>query len=103
MPNCCLRMAGIQSRTTHPASAGKVKYNTSRMKEKFVNSSTAARHAEVFGTADDSFTLDASRRTSISGNAYNIPKTPQDVNASHQPRAGSAAIYPPKPPRITPQ
>src|SRR5262249_12966908 len=42
MSNCFLRIAGIQSRTTQPASAGRVKYSTSRMNEPLVSSSAAA-------------------------------------------------------------
>ena len=41
------RIAGIQSRTTHPARAGSVKYNTSRMNEPLVRSSDTTAMGEA--------------------------------------------------------
>ena len=64
-------MAGIQSRTTQPASAGNVKYSTSRMKETVREQlAYAARTDRCFWNIDAiPLMLDASRKISISGTA----------------------------------
>ena len=92
MPNSDFRIAGIQSRTTQPASAGSVKYSTSRMNEPLPRSSRSARPGPVGdarGTSPAAAGRAGFRRKRNSGTAYAMPTMPQASKAQRQPRVGS--------------
>ena len=52
IPNCSFRIAGIQSRTTHPAIAGSVKHATNNKKGPLVSNSRETARIDARGSSD---------------------------------------------------